>query len=206
MPLPEAPAPSPVSDSVEYRFMPTTEDPDDPRCAELMASTDMREPVYDQVMLSTSLDAAWEEFLNSKTWSSWNRCFFWVHTQKLEKQRHLVWIFQPIRWWMLYKMPAMAKIVELDHGNGNDHENGKGHGDQQDSGHRRVTWTVTILPGFYARHSYFMQEIGEGKVVFGSWEKAMGPSYRLLRRFWTAHFEFVCGESIAGARKHLEGR
>ena len=55
------------------------------------------------------------------------------------------------------------------------------------------------MPGFFARHTYFMEDLGQGKSRFGSWEKAYGPSFRLLNKFWVAHFEFVKNESLEGA-------
>ena len=63
-----------------------------------------------------------------------------------------------------------------------------------------VTWEVTVLPGFYARHTYFMEDLGNDRTRFGSWEQAMGPSFRLLKRFWLAHFAFVKDRSLHGVR------
>jgi glyoxylase-like metal-dependent hydrolase (beta-lactamase superfamily II) len=66
---------------------------------------------------------------------------------------------------------------------------------------RKVTWEVTALPGFFARHTYHAEDLGNGQTRFGSWEKACGPSFEGMRFFWQAHFEFVCRESLAGARQ-----
>jgi hypothetical protein len=57
------------------------------------------------------------------------------------------------------------------------------------------------LPGMYARHTYFLEDLGSGRTRFGSWEKAMGPGFRLMQGFWTAHFTFVNHESLAGVER-----
>ena len=62
----------------------------------------------------------------------------------------------------------------------------------------RVTWEVSA-PGFHAVHSYRFGSLGENRCRFGSWEVAEGPTFRALNRFWLAHFNFVCRESLAGA-------
>ena len=62
----------------------------------------------------------------------------------------------------------------------------------------RVTWEAA-LPGFHALHSYRFEDLGGGNCRFGSWEVAEGAAYRATRRFWLAHFRFVCSESLAGA-------
>ena len=62
----------------------------------------------------------------------------------------------------------------------------------------RVTWEVRA-PGFHALHSYRFAALDERRCRFGSWEVAEGPAYRGLRRFWNAHFRYVCRESLAGA-------
>jgi hypothetical protein len=56
-------------------------------------------------------------------------------------------------------------------------------------------------PGFHALHSYLFADLGEGRSRFGSWEVAEGAGFRGLRRFWLAHFRFVCRESLAGAER-----
>lgn len=147
----------------------------------LAASKDMA-PVDDSVELDIPVEELWECFSQAHLWPRWNRCFFSVRTKELELGKQLVWTFEPIRRYYLYKMPAAAKIVELEDG-------------------RKVTWEVTILPGFYARHTYYMEDLGNGRSRFGSWEKAMGPSFRLMKRFWVAHFWFVNRESLAGAKR-----
>jgi hypothetical protein len=55
------------------------------------------------------------------------------------------------------------------------------------------------MPGFHARHAYWMEPLGPDRSRFGSWEVAEGPVYRLLRRFWVAHFAFVRDASVRGA-------
>ena len=106
---------------------------------------------------------------------------FWVHNSDLQPGQELIWVFEPIRRWYLYKLPARARIVELE-------------------SQHKVTWEVTFIPGFYARHTYSMEDLGAGRTRFGSWEKAMGPIFRLLRVFWLAHFVFVKERSLLGAQ------
>jgi len=79
------------------------------------------------------------------------------------------------------QMPAIAKIIELEP-------------------LQKVTWEVTILPGFYARHTYYMEDLGNGRTRFGSWEKATGWSFRLMKWFWIPHFVFVKDCSLEGTR------
>jgi hypothetical protein len=150
--------------------------------AKLEASTDMT-PVEGSVELSIPISELWTYFTQPREWPGWNPCMAWVHNRDLVVGKRLIWIFQPIRRRYLYKFPAVARIVERE-------ENA------------RVTWEVSAVPGFYARHTYWMAPDGDN-TRFGSWEKAMGPTFRLMRRFWVAHFEFVCASSIAGA-KHLD--
>jgi glyoxylase-like metal-dependent hydrolase (beta-lactamase superfamily II) len=90
-------------------------------------------------------------------------------------------VFEPIRPWYLYLFPATAKIIEVEP-------------------NRKVTWEVTALPGFYARHTYTITDLGDGRSRFSSWEQATGPTYRATRSFWIAHFEFVKNRSLQGAR------
>jgi hypothetical protein len=61
--------------------------------------------------------------------------------------RKLIWAFQPIRWYYLYKMFAIANIVNVE-------------------SQSKVTWEVTALPGFYARHTYHMEDLGNGRSRF----------------------------------------
>ena len=86
---------------------------------------------------------------------------------------------RPIRRRYLYRMPAVAKIIECEP-------------------QRKVTWEVSA-PGFHARHSYLFEPLGPDSSRFGSWEVAEGRSYGLMRRFWLAHFRFVRDQSLAGA-------
>ncbi|MBI3303154.1 MAG: hypothetical protein HYZ72_13895 [Deltaproteobacteria bacterium] len=146
----------------------------------LAASTDMT-PVQGFVEVAVPLAIMWESFTHANWWPRWNTCFFWVWNPSLIAGKHLILCFEPIRWWYLYKMPAIAKIVEVEE-------------------RHKVTWEVTALPGFYARHTYFMENLGNGRTRFGSYEKAMGWSFRLLKWFWIAHFVFVKERSLAGAR------
>ena len=68
-------------------------------------------------------------------------------------------------------------------------------------GRRRVTWEVTAFPGMCARHTYSIEDRGDGRSAFSSWEQAMGPGFRLTRAFWVAHFRFVRDTSLEGAQR-----
>jgi hypothetical protein len=106
-------------------------------------------------------------FRHTKWWPRWNRCFYWVRNHDLVQGQQLVWCFEPIRPQYLYKLPAVARIAEVEP-------------------RRRVTWEVTALPGFFARHTYRMEDLGGGSSRLGSWEQATGASLRVVRRFWLA--------------------
>jgi glyoxylase-like metal-dependent hydrolase (beta-lactamase superfamily II) len=151
------------------------------RKEKLERSEDMT-PVHGTVDINVPIEALWEAFRHANWWPRWNKCFFWAGNRDLVLGKQLVWTFEPIRWWYLYKMFAIAKIVEVEAG-------------------RKVTWEVTALPGFYARHTYHMESLGEGRSRFGSWEQAMGWSFRLMKRFWLSHFVFVKNRSLDGARQ-----
>jgi hypothetical protein len=146
----------------------------------LEQSADMA-PIAGTVEVAIPADVLWHCFRQPRLWPRWNRCMFWVHTRELRPGSRLIWAFQPIRRRYLYKLPGVATIVELEEGH-------------------KVTWEVTALPGFYARHSYFVEEAGPGRSRFGSTEKAMGPAFRRLKRFWLAHFTFVKDRSLEGAQ------
>ena len=126
----------------------------------------------------------WHSFSRVRGWPSWNSCM-WTATVtggELAEGRTLVWAFQPLRRYLLYRLPAIARLTEV-------------------VPERRVTWQVTLLPGFHARHTYWMEPLDDQRSRFGSWEVAEGPLYRLFRPFWLAHFRFVCRESLAGAER-----
>ncbi len=145
----------------------------------LDASNDMA-PVQGTVDVAVPVDVLWECFLQANWWPKWNRCFFWVRNEDLIVGHKLIWAFEPVRKWLLYKMPATATIVEREE-------------------RHKVTWEVTALPGFYARHTYSMEDLGNGLTRFGSWEKATGRGFRLTRWFWLCHFTFVKDRSLEGA-------
>jgi hypothetical protein len=145
----------------------------------LTASNDM-EPIAGTVEVDIPINELWSCFTQANLWSKWNKCFFWAHNKDLVLGKQLIWCFQPIRWWYLYKFPAMAKIVELEP-------------------QKKVTWEVVILPFFYARHTYHMEDLGDGRSSFGSWEKAYGFTFRSTKGFWIAHFTFVKDKSLEGA-------
>ena len=150
--------------------------------AKLLAESSDMTPVQGTVEVDIPIEVLWKCFTRANHWPRWNKCFFWVQNCDLVEGQQLIWCFQPIRWWYLYKMPAIAKIVEVE-------EN------------RKVTWEVVALPGFYARHTYFMEDLGNGRSRFGSWEQAMGWSFRLTKKFWVAHFVFVKDQSLQGVRR-----
>jgi hypothetical protein len=155
------------------------------------APADVELPIEGYVELDLSVDRLWQVFADVRGWPRWNKCFWWARVTggELEVGATLYWFFNPIRPWYLYKMPAVARIVECEPA-------------------RKVTWEVTKLPGFRARHSYLFEAKGDDRCRFGSWEVAEGPLYRALRRFWLAHFHYVCQSSLAGARalSEKEGR
>jgi hypothetical protein len=103
-----------------------------------------------------------------------------VRGGSLREGATLRFAFNPIEPRYLYKLPAWAEIVEL-------------------APHDRVTWEARA-PGFHALHSYRFAALAGGGSRFGSWEVAEGPAFHALRRFWLAHFRYVCRESLAGAR------
>lgn len=145
----------------------------------------MMTPVEGFTTVSAPAEAIWERFLDVPNWPSWNRSIARarVGCGQLHEGATLIWWFNPIRGWMPYRMPARATIVEF-------------------IPVERVTWEVTALPGFHARHSYlFERDPGGDQSRFGSWEQAEGPAYRLLSRFWDAHFRFVRDQSLLGARR-----
>src|SRR5258708_2517738 len=108
--------------------------------AKLLAEANDMTPVKGVVEVDIPIEVLWESFTHANGWSGWNTCFFWVGNRDLVQGQQLIWCFQPIRWWYLYKMPAIAKIVEAEK-------------------YRKVTWEVVVLPGFYARHTYHMEDL-----------------------------------------------
>lgn len=149
----------------------------------LAASTEMT-PVSGTVEVDIPAPVLWEAFRHADWWARWNKCFYWAHNRDLILGKKLIWCFQPIRWWYPYKMFAIANIVELEK-------------------EKKVTWEVTVLPGFYARHTYHIEDLGDGRSRFGSWEQAMGAQIRFAptKKFWTAHFTFVKDRSLEGASR-----
>jgi cyclase len=152
-----------------------------PYTKEALEQSSMMDPVHGTVDVDLPSDVLWECFRQACFWPRWNKCFFWARNPTLVLGQRLVWCFQPIRWWYPYKMFAVAKIVELEE-------------------KRKVTWEVTALPGFYARHTYSVEDLSGGRSRFGSHEKAMGWGFRLTRWFWVAHFVFVKDCSLLGAK------
>lgn len=145
-------------------------------------------PIEGYVALDMPVERLWAIFNDVPGWSRWNPCFWWARVAggELKQGALLYWCFNPIRPRYLYKMPAMARIVEYEP-------------------FRVITWEVTSLPGFHARHSYRFEALAPDRCRFGSWEVAEGPVYRRLRGFWLAHFRYVCRSSLAGARTLVQG-
>ena len=149
------------------------------KAARLAASRDMI-PVQGTVDVDIPIATLWDAFTGANNWPRWNDCFFWVRNKNLVQGQHLIWTFQPIKPWLPYKMWAIANIVEY-------------------VPQQRVTWEVTALPGMYARHTYHVEDLGNGRTRFGSWEQGMGWGFRPMRWFWLKHFTFVKDESLKGA-------
>lgn len=147
----------------------------------ILAESNDMVPVEGTVDVDVPASVLWEAFTQADRWPRWNQCMLWVRNRDLVEGKQLVWTFRPIRRWYPYVLPAIAKIVEVK---------------DED----RVTWEVTALPGFYARHTYHMKDLGRGRTRFGSWEKAYGWGFRLTNWFWIPHFVFVKDRSLEGAR------
>ena len=138
-------------------------------------------PIEGSVEVEMPVERLWRLFLDVRGWPRWNPCMWrsGVIGGELRLGATLVWAFNPIEPRYRYKMPAVAKVVELQP-------------------HDRVTWEAST-PGFHALHSYRFAALGDDRSRFGSWEVAEGRAYQATRRFWLAHFRFVCRESLAGA-------
>jgi hypothetical protein len=145
-------------------------------------------PVEGAVDLDLPLDELWDTFYKVECWHEWNPCIWRARVDAggLAENARLVWAFNPIDRRYLYKLPAVATIVEF-------------------RPRERVTWEVA-LPGLHALHSYRFAELEGGRSRFGSWEVGEGSIYRGVRRFWLAHFRFVCESSLRGAAMLAERR
>lgn len=143
-------------------------------------------PIEGHVELPIGVDRVWDAFLDVERWPEWNRCVKRARVKdgELREGATLVWTFGAIKPYLPYRMPARAKIVEFDP-------------------RVKVTWEADVA-GFHALHSYLFADLGEGRSRFGSWEVAEGPSYRIFKPFWLAHFRYVCRESLAGAKRLAE--
>jgi hypothetical protein len=139
-------------------------------------------PISGSTEVAMPVERLWEMFMDVPGWASWNPCIWRssVRGGELREGTTLVWAFNPIKRAYLYKLPATAEIVEVVPAD-------------------RVTWEVSA-PGFHALHSYRFAALSPERCRFGSWEVAEGPTFRAMRRFWLAHFRYVCRESLAGAR------
>jgi polyketide cyclase/dehydrase/lipid transport protein len=145
-------------------------------------------PIAGHVELDMSVEQLWTIFQDVQNWPHWNPCFWRARVLggELKAGSLLSWWFNPIRPQYLYKIPVLARIVEYDP-------------------LHMITWEVKILPGFHALHRYSFEAIGAHRCRFSSWEVAEGPVYRLLRRFWLAHFRYVRQSSLAGAQTLVQG-
>ena len=138
-------------------------------------------PVTGSIEVPLPVEELWDVFCEVEGWRGWNACLRRARNLggPLRERGTLVWAFNPIEPRFLYKLPALATIVEL-------------------WPRERVTWEVK-LPGLHALHSFTFEGIDESRCRFGSWEVAEGALYRASRRFWDAHFRFVCQTSLQGA-------
>jgi hypothetical protein len=148
---------------------------------------DVALPIQGSVTVPMPIGRLWEVLADVARWPDWNPCMYWARVTggELRAGAHLVWVFNPIRPVLLYRLPALARIVECEP-------------------RRVVTWEVSVPPGFHALHSYRFEGIDEDTSRFGSWEVAEGPVYRALRPFWLAHFRFVRDASLEGAQRLAE--
>jgi hypothetical protein len=139
-------------------------------------------PIEGKTEVALSAERMWEVFADVPRWPEWNPCMWRARVAggELREGATLQWAFNPIERRYLYKMPAMAKIVEFEQG-------------------RLVGWEAK-LPGFHALHRYEIEPLGPESCSFGSWEVAGGALFRATRRFWLAHFRFVRDASLTGAR------
>jgi hypothetical protein len=139
-------------------------------------------PIEGDVDVDMSVERLWEVFVDVPRWRRWNPCIWraGVRGGELREGARLVWAFNAIDRRYPYKLPAVAEIVEV-------------------AACERVTWEVDA-PGFHALHSYRFAALGPERCRFGSWEVAEGAVYRATKRFWLAHFRYVCAASLAGAR------
>lgn len=155
----------------------------EPAVADRVKWNDPELPVIGAVSLDVPVERVWEVFTDVRAWPTWNPCMWRARVEGGSPAvgARLRWVFNPIKPQYLYKLPATATIVECEP-------------------HDSVTWEVTALPGFHALHSYRFADLGDGRSAFASWEVAEGPLYRATRRFWLAHFRFVCQASLDGAR------
>jgi len=139
------------------------------------------DPIAGTVDVEVPVDVLWECFRRPRWWPRWNACMYAALNEELVEGDRLLWGFEPIRPLYPYKLPGVATLVEVaprDH----------------------VTWEVTALPGFFARHTYSLEDLGGGRTRFGSWEQATGPAFRALAPLWRRHFVFVRDRSLEGAR------
>ncbi len=145
-------------------------------------STDPELPIAGTTEVPLSAERMWETFADVRRWPEWNPCMWWARVSggELREGATLYWAFNPIRPRYLYKLPAVARIAEFE-------------------AQRTVAWEVS-MPGFHALHRYEIEPLEGDRCRFGSWEVAEGAMYRRLRRFWLAHFRFVCEASLTGAR------
>ncbi len=148
-------------------------------------------PVAGSTEVAMSVERLWAIFADVRAWPSWNPCM-WTATASgaaslaegspLAQGESLIWAFNPIQPAYLYRLPVVARLVEV-------------------IPRSRVSWEVTIIPGMWALHTYWMEAVDDERSRFGSWEVAEGPVYRFMRPFWQAHFRFVRDASLKGARE-----
>jgi hypothetical protein len=139
-------------------------------------------PVEGYTTVDMPVERMWEAQLDVSRWPTWNTCFAWstMIGGRVELGKTLAFVFNPIERRYPYRMPAVAKIVEV-------------------VPYERLTWEVK-LPGFHALHSFRFERLDDSRCRYGSWEVAEGALYRIARGFWLAHFGYVCESSLRGAR------
>ena len=73
-------------------------------------------PIEGTTEVSLPVERIWDAFADVPTWRKWNPCIAWARVSggELKEGATLYWAFKPIRRHYLYRMPAVAKIVECD--------------------------------------------------------------------------------------------
>jgi hypothetical protein len=132
--------------------------------------TDPELPIEGATEVAISAERMWETFADVRRWPDWNPCMWWAWVGGGELREGAT-----LYWAFNPIRPRYLYKMPA------------------------MAWEVST-PGFHALHRYSIEPVEEDRCRFGSWEVAEGAMYRRLRRFWLAHFRFVCRASLAGAR------